>query len=215
MAELVRRSTGVVRHLVGVAAAAVVLVACGGDGEAAIAGYEREPAPQVGDVVVVDHAGDPDGSPFPVRAEPGGLLVLYVGFLSCPDVCPLTMSDLAEAYDELPAAERERLTTAMVTIDPGRDEGDEIAGYLSVFFDDHRALRAPDDETLAELVERLGVTYRIEEHEPGDDQYGIEHSAVTYVVDDDGEVIWELPFGVEPDEIADALDRLLARADVR
>ena len=41
------------------------------------------------------------GEPFALRAQPGGLLVVYFGYTNCPDVCPTTMADLRTALREL------------------------------------------------------------------------------------------------------------------
>src|SRR5690606_41519455 len=63
-------------------------------------------------------------------AGPGELLVVYFGYLSCPDVCPTTMADLKSAFTNLPPEDVERIDVAFVTVDPERDDGDSIDSYM-------------------------------------------------------------------------------------
>lgn len=110
--------------------AALVLLAAGcggGDGDAEAeaegpVGYQRTPAPEVADLDFVDFADDRAGRPFSAVAPEDGFLLFYFGYLSCPDVCPLTLGELATTRAALPGDLAERTTVAMVTFDPERDE---------------------------------------------------------------------------------------------
>ena len=39
----------------------------------------------------------------------GRVTLLYFGYTDCPDVCPLTMNDIAVALERLPAAVRDKV----------------------------------------------------------------------------------------------------------
>lgn len=199
-------------------ALAVSTAACGGGGggeaassaEEAPTGYQRTPAPEVGDLAFVDFSEDPGGAPYRLVAEEGGHVLFYFGYLSCPDVCPLTLGELQAAKAELPADVADRTEVALVTFDPARDEGQEVADYMANFFDDgYRALLAADRATLDESGERLGATWR-REGEGADGSYFMAHSAAVYVIDDRGRAVWEFPFGTEPTDIADTIAGLTA-----
>ncbi len=172
-------------------------------------GYRRTPAPDVSDVELLDFADMTDGTPFPMVAEPGELLLVYFGYLSCPDVCPTTMSDLGAALRAMPPDEAARVSVAMITVDPERDQGPQIVKYVSVFVDRAHGLVAPDAAALAHAGERFGARWEIEEHEPSATDYEVGHTATVFVVDDTGHVIWELNFGLEPADIAHTLEGLL------
>ena len=174
-------------------------------------GYNRTPAPDVSQTVFVDYSTDPSGEMFTPVANEGELLLMYFGFLSCPDVCPTTLAELSEALDAMPEEEAARISVGMVSVDPDRDEGAAISTYLDVFVDRHHGLLAPDDASLAESAEVFGVLYEVEEHEPGDDSYDVGHSATVYVVDDRGLIIWELGFSADRDPrlTADTLESIL------
>ncbi|MEZ5343708.1 MAG: SCO family protein [Acidimicrobiales bacterium] len=68
---------------------ASVLAACGSDAPAEFAGYQRQPIPVVGELRVPDAAG----GEFSFTAAEGGVLLVYFGYTSCPDVCPTTLAD--------------------------------------------------------------------------------------------------------------------------
>lgn len=57
--------------------------------------------------------------------------LVFFGFVDCPDVCPLTMSRLAETYRAL--GEPSDLQVVMITVDPERDTGTRLANYVRGF----------------------------------------------------------------------------------
>ena len=196
------------------------LAACGGSSgsaEGATAttapaekGYRPEPKRDVSGFTLADWAADPAGSPYTPVAAPGKLLLVYFGYLSCPDICPLTMGDTAAALEEL-GDDASRIEVAFVTIDMERDEGPDIVEYMTHFFDPSQihALRANDDIELQGAAYEFGAQYSIEPHEPGE-FYGVAHSGSTYAVDDQGNVIWAWPFGTTGVELATSIRQLLA-----
>lgn len=79
------------------------------------------------EIVLTDTAGEP----FDLVADTAGhATLLYFGYTNCPDVCPLTMSNLAIAADELTPEQRERLRVVMITSDPERDTPEELGAWL-------------------------------------------------------------------------------------
>lgn len=174
-------------------------------------GYRRTPEPEVGDLEFVDFAEDPDGVPYRAVAPEGGFLLFYFGYLSCPDVCPLTLGEVSRARDALPDDLAARTPAAMVTFDPDRDEGVEVADYMANFFDagDYHALHAADADQLALAGDRFSATWRRDEERP-DGTYFMSHSAQVYVIDDAGRVIWEFPFGTTPEDMAAVIEGFAA-----
>lgn len=208
------------RGPVGLAAAALlaatlVLGACGGsaDDEAApegsgppasLQGLTRPEPLAVGDLALPVAA---TGEPRPLRAAPGELLVVYFGYLSCPDVCPTTMADLESALAALDPAEAERLEVAFVTVDPERDDAARLDSYLDHFFTRYQGLRTEDPEELARVEDAFLATSALTPNDEGG--YDVTHSATTYVVDDAGTVLVEWAFGTAPEVMAADLEVLL------
>lgn len=190
---------------------AVGLGACGGDEEEpSLAGAVRTPPLDVGAVSLPDASAG--GAPMQLQAPAGELLLVYFGYTNCPDVCPTTMSDIRVALDDLSEGDAEdlaeRVTVAMVTVDPERDTDEVLTGYLGHFFEDGHALRTDDPAALQAAADAFGVQWEIEEHEPGA-TYAVGHTAITYVVDDTGTVVVEWPFGFETESMSSDLTTLL------
>ncbi|GIU86694.1 MAG: electron transporter SenC [Acidimicrobiia bacterium] len=208
------------RALAASVGAALLAAGCGaggggdGDGEdGSLQGVRRDPPLEVAQVTLPDATAG--GEEFTTTAGDGGLLLVYFGYTSCPDICPTTMSDLARAIEELPAHLARRVEVAMVTVDPERDTAEVLDGYLAHFFEDTRrhALRTDDTGRLEAAKRAFGVRAQVEAHDPGDDDYDVSHTAVTYAVDDSGRVVVEWPFGTTPDAIRSDLETLLEEAD--
>jgi protein SCO1/2 len=194
----------------------VVLTGCGGDDggsarvidDGELTGAVRTPPLEVASVTLPNATTGADDAPFTMQARPGGLLVVYFGFTSCPDICPTTLSDVGRAVQKLSSDRRERVDVAMVTVDPERDTGAVLTSYLDAFVKGGGiALRTTDpaQQQAAQDAFRV-VANRIPE---GEDGYTFEHTAVTYVVDDTGTVVVEWPFGTTPDTMARDLGILL------
>lgn len=58
--------------------------------------------------------------------------LVFFGFLSCPDVCPFTLSKISELIFKL-KEESKLLRFYFVTVDPERDKIDDIKEYLNAF----------------------------------------------------------------------------------
>jgi protein SCO1/2 len=179
--------------------------------EPALAGAVRQPPLAVGDVRLPDASRQ--GAPTTVTATDGELTLVYFGYTSCPDICPTTLSDISVALGDLPDDLAERVTVAMVTVDPERDTDERLTQYLGFFFDRSLGLRTADPEELARAASAFGVQYEVEEHDATDTTYDVAHTAVTYIVDDTGTVLVEWPFGLETDAMASDLEILLTRDD--
>ena len=185
----------------------ILLAACGSSEPRELAGYQREPAPMVGDLELPDLSND--GEPFALRAEPDELLLVYFGYTNCPDFCPTTLSDVRLARRQLddPAA----VAVAMITIDPDRDIP-ILADYIDGFFPgEGHALGTDDPSLLAEVAAPFGTSYDVTTNDDGEVEVG--HRTDLYAIDDQGRLVLTWPFGVSKDELAADLEQLLeARA---
>ena len=74
---------------------------------------------------------DTHGKKFDFRERTKGKpTLIYFGYTHCPDICPLTMSNIAVARKALPPAERDKLQVVFVTTDPDRDTPSELGTWL-------------------------------------------------------------------------------------
>ena len=111
----------------------------------------------------------------------GNFTLLFFGFTNCPDVCPLTLSLLAEVRRDL-ATRAPRLAPRVlfVSVDPNRDTPERITAYLNGFDPEFVGVTAPDAE-LQPLLQALGVA--VEKHEHGGENYNVVHNSAIYVLD--------------------------------
>jgi protein SCO1/2 len=74
---------------------------------------------------------DTHGKEFDLREETKGRpTLIYFGYTNCPDVCPLTMNNLAVAKKQLPEEQQDDLRIIFVTSDPERDTAEELGSWL-------------------------------------------------------------------------------------
>ncbi len=210
------------RTCIAAAALGLVAVACGDDAgqsagpttstasaesEGALRGMTRTEPTSVADVSMPD--ASQGGEEFSFVAPEGGLLVVYFGYTSCPDVCPTTLADARTAIAAL-GDDAARIELAMVTIDPARDTPEVLTGYVQAFIDGAHALTTTDDAVLRVAADAFGADYRIEDGEDGEPL--VEHSSFLYVVDDQGGLLLAWPYGQTAEDMTHDLALLLEEA---
>ncbi len=63
----------------------------------------------------------------------GPLTAIFFGFTNCPDICPMTLSNLDEVMNKLDDNKNKKLKVFFVSIDPERDSPQIIKDYLNSF----------------------------------------------------------------------------------
>ena len=124
----------------------------------------------------------------PVTADTlrGRWTVVFIGFVSCPDVCPTTLTDMAKAqkaWEALPEAQRPRLL--FVSIDPERDTPELLAGYARHFHPATLAATQPDLAALEAFTSSLSLVFR---KVPLGASYTMDHSGSMVLLDPEARV---------------------------
>lgn len=190
------------------AALLVVAAACGGGSGTGqrLEGAVADPPLFVGDQQLPE--GE-DGLPFTFQAPSGELLAVYFGYTQCPDLCPTTMADIKAALEQLPEG-ADRVSVAMVTVDPERDNAKILTAYLGHFFGDaSHPLRTESSEQLKAVEQAFLATSNVTKTREG---VVVEPTATTSIVDDTGTVVVQWPFGTTPESMAHDFEILLDRA---
>jgi protein SCO1 len=121
------------------AAATLTLSACGsGDSNAPVAVVSEEAGSDKAATVLDQPFEKPDlvlkdtsGKSYDLRKETQGHpTLIYFGYTNCPDVCPLTMNNIAVAKKQLSKAEQDELRVVFVTTDPDRDTPAALGKWL-------------------------------------------------------------------------------------
>jgi protein SCO1/2 len=128
---------------------------------------------------------DHDGKPRTLADFRGNVVLLFFGFTHCPDICPTTLAQFAQAAKQL-GADAERVQFLFVTVDPERDTTEVLKAYVPAF--DSRFLGLTGDtQAIARTAKEFKVIFQ---KQPGKtaDSYTVDHSAGIFVFDHAGRV---------------------------
>ena len=125
---------------------------------------------------------DHNGRPRTLADFRGKVVVLFFGFIHCPDVCPTTLAELAQVAREL-GSDAGKMQVLFVTVDPERDTPDVLKQYVPSFYPDFLGLYG-DAAATARAAKEFKIFYQ-KQSQPGGG-YSMDHSAGTYVLDQQG-----------------------------
>ncbi len=151
---------------------------------------EKSPSFSAIDLTGADYAKDfaltdYNGQPRTLKDFAGKVVVLFFGYVQCPDVCPTSMAELAEAK-RLLGKDGERVQGLFVTVDPARDTPEVLKGYMEAFDPTFLALYTTP-EKLSVLAKDYKLYYKKVDG-PTPTSYSMDHSAGSYVYDTQGKL---------------------------
>ncbi|MBA4255886.1 MAG: SCO family protein [Polaromonas sp.] len=115
----------------------------------------------------------------------GKVVVVFFGYTQCPDVCPTSLAELAEAK-RLLGTDGERLQGLFVSVDPERDTPEIMMAYMANFDPGFLALHA-ELADLPALAKSYKLYYKkVDGATPT--SYTMDHSAGSYVYDTRGRI---------------------------
>ena len=88
----------------------------------------------------------------------GSWNLVFFGFTHCPDICPLTMTELGQFYAGLDFNQDLKPRVFLVTVDPGQDGPESMAAYLANYNEEFIGLSG-DPGQIAQLAAQLYVGY--------------------------------------------------------
>ena len=145
---------------------------------------------------------DQHGKPFTRNNLVGKWSFAFFGYTHCPDVCPTSLSMLAQVMKKL--EQNDNLDTkpqvVFVSVDPERDTPELLAQYLPYFNPDFIGVTG-DPQQLLLLTRQLGIMYGKVPADNADD-YLVDHSASIILFDPDGNFLALFGMPHDPDLIA-------------
>lgn len=163
------------------------------------ANYERALTPTL-------QMTDTSGKVVTMEQFKGKVVVMFFGFTHCPDACPTTLAEVAQAKTLL-GADGTKVQPVFVTLDPERDTTSLLQPYVASFGDDFIALRGTPEHT-AQLAKAFKVYYTVVPGKtPGN--YTLDHSTGSYVFDPQGRVRLYTRYGAGAQALADDIKLLL------
>ena len=205
------------RLLLPLLALAVLVAACEPTTATAISaqGLQRQPDGWFGVPLEVERQMpdvtllDTDGNEVDLREQTAGRpTLLFFGYTSCPDICPIHLAVLASAM-RTTRTTTEQVQVVFVSVDPERDTPERIDEYLGTFDGRFLGLHA-DLEVIADALEQLDLPGPVVE---GPDPRGegdlIGHPAQIIGFDADGQAQRVWPFGARRSDWVFDLPRIV------
>ena len=122
--------------------------------------------------------------------------LLFFGYTHCPDVCPLTLHQLAQANKELADKLDSTPNIIMVSVDPDRDTSEILQKYVRSFGENVSGITGKNEE-LDKLTSQLGIFYKANKHEG--ENYSVNHSAAVILINKNAEfhAVFSAPHSIE------------------
>ncbi len=139
----------------------------------------------------------------------GKVSVIYIGYASCPDVCPTALAVLTQSLKQLDAQEREQVQGIFISVDPERDTPEKLAEYAAFFSPRIIGVTGSQDQ-IDQVVRQYGAFYRKVDMKDSAMGYAVDHSSRLYLIDREGRLVQTLLHNSSPQELTQSLQTLLA-----
>jgi protein SCO1/2 len=126
---------------------------------------------------------DQDGHAVTQASFAGRPLLIYFGYTSCPDVCPVDLAKIVSIADAVRQASGREVTPVFVTIDPERDTPSRLQAYVRAFGKNVVGLTGTKKQ-IADITDEYHVYFRKVPVEGGG--YLMDHSTMLFLVGPDG-----------------------------
>ncbi len=114
----------------------------------------------------------------------GHWTLIFFGFTHCPDICPTTLSFLAELHGQLEGTEAADTKVVMVTVDPARDTPETLASYVPYFHPEFTGVTG-EFLDIMKFARTFNAPFRKVTAEDG--SYQVDHSANVVLVNPRGD----------------------------
>jgi protein SCO1/2 len=131
--------------------------------------------------------------------------LIFFGFTHCPDICPTSLFEISEVLKAM-GKDADRINAYFVSVDPERDTTAAMKDYLSSF-DPHLKGLTGNPEAVAKVLSAYRVYSKKVPLKDGD--YTMDHTALIYLMDRDGNFVSPFNLKRTPAEAATDLKRYL------
>lgn len=156
-----------------------------------------------GDFTLISKDGEVSLSDFK-----GKVVVMYFGFMTCPEVCPQSMTVISSALARLNQAELNATQAILVSVDPNRDTPERLEEYTQFYHSNLIGLTGTTDD-IDRVTTQYGAYYDIAEIASVTQDYGVEHSSRYYVIDRQGKLVGAMRHSTTPNELYTQILELL------
>ena len=132
------------------------------------------------------------------------LTLLYFGYTSCPDVCPMTMAEINLALQE-EGVDDDAYDVVMVTTDPARDTDEQLRTWLDRFNPEFQGIRG-DIDHVVDAANDYGIA--VDPPVETEGEYLVTHGGRITVLTPDGKAAGSFDEGINADQLAELLPTL-------
>ncbi|MBY0562303.1 SCO family protein [Hyphomicrobium sp.] len=139
----------------------------------------------------------------------GRYMLVFFGFTNCPDICPSGLQVMSAALDKL-GHRADDIVPVLITLDPAEDTPEKLATYVKSFHPRLVGLTGSESD-IAATAKAYRVFYQKVPDEKDPSRYGIDHSAIFYLMGKDGTLLTPIPHTNDVDQLALAIDKAILK----
>ena len=157
------------------------------------------------------------GAPFELTDHTGQMVTedvfigrasaVFFGFTNCPEICPTTLNDLANARQAMDG-DGDKLQIIFITLDPERDTVNVLKDFIPYFGERITGITG-SPEAVLQLAKDWGIFWeRIQTSGGG---YTLDHTATVFLLNRQGRMAGTIDIAEPPDVVEAKLKKLVAR----
>ena len=146
---------------------------------------------------------DGDGKKFTEQDLKGKWSLVFFGYTFCPDVCPTSLSIVAQVMDKLPPETAQQLVPVFISIDPERDTPEVVKAYVAAFHDRMVGLTGTPEQ-VNQAAKAFKVYAAKAKGSEGKD-YLMDHTSMLYLMTPDFTFARHFSHGTTADGMVDVL----------
>ena len=153
---------------------------------------------------------DQNGAPFNLQSLKNHWSMIFVGFTTCPDVCPVTLGNLEAVRAEMGLrVSPERIPRIIfLAVDPARDVP-VLKEYLGYFHPQYIGISGEVNQ-IGSLINSLNAFYRLDKKHTDDNDYDVLHTAYVSLISPAGKMVAKLNPPFHPHKTAMYLSQLIS-----
>jgi cytochrome oxidase Cu insertion factor (SCO1/SenC/PrrC family) len=149
---------------------------------------------------------DQDGKTFRLSDHHGQVVLLFFGYTSCTEACPIILLRVNSVFKQL-GPDRDKALAVFVSVDPQRDTPQVLREYVK-YFSAHAIALTGKKEEIDIVVKQYGARYEIEKSDSALG-YHISHTTDIYLIDSSGALQSHFDHKESATQIAESVKRLL------
>jgi len=140
----------------------------------------------------------------------GEVVLLFFGFTSCADVCPISLATISHAFSYLNDNELNMSKSLFISLDPERDTLERLKEYTGYFHQNIIGVTGTMKE-LSKVTDIYGVKFEKKESPDSALGYVIYHSSKIFVIDPQGQLRKTFPHNIDVQLLVQQIRSLLKR----